>query len=783
MNRLGYLLTACIACSVVACGDDAEEPVTISLFQAAPDAIELGQSTKLLFVVTPPDAQVAIDGMGDFTGQIQAMVSPTTTTTYHLTATKGKSTADGTVTVMVGPQSAVALKLEPASPSSTAGQPLDVTLTALTIAGKLALGFHGTVHLSSTDGQAVLPADVVFAASDGGSKHVMVTLKTAGLSTLTGTDTTNPGTQGSASVTVSPAAAATCIASQAPAAAVAGSAIGVAVALHDPFGNVATSYAGTIALTATDVRASLPAPVTYSPVTDAGIHAFSAALITAGSQILTAADTVNPNLHCNATVQVTPAATRLTLTMPSSTTAGLAVTVGLTLTDVFDNPISNFVGTVHLSSTDGQAVLPADVVFAASDGGSKSVTVTFKTAGMSTLTGTDTTNPGTQGSASAIVQPAAAATCVASQAPAAAVAGSVIGVTVVARDPFGNVATTYAGTIALTATDVRANLPAPVTYVPLTDAGLHAFSTALITTGSQILTAADTVDPNIHCDAAVLITPAATRFALTMPGSANAGFAVTVGLTVKDLFDNPIPNFAGTVTFTSSDAGTGAVTPAPITFTGSQGGVASTSATFVTLGTQILTASDGGSPAAAASVASTVHGLVYTAPPSGRVRLVANAAKSNAQVVQLDLVANERLEVSSFFGGGPGSFAAGMNLPLDTTRAADDTTLLIAGDALNTGPAATPIVPVAIGRLATDHVLYTAVSRKRVAGTIFTQETEVKAGQVFYSVRLKLQPAGTVGPVFDGAQPSPLFRAAVRDQYGDDFVSQGDFGIGKLEIR
>jgi hypothetical protein len=54
---------------------------------------------------------------------------------------------------------------------------------------------------------------------------------------------------------------------------------------------------------------------------------------------------------------------------------------------------------------------------------------------------------------------------------------------------------------------------------------------------------------------------------------------------------------------------------------------------------------------------------------------------------------------------------------------------------------------------------------------------------VFYSVRLKLTQAGTVGPVFDGAQPTALFHAAVRSQYGDDFVNQGEVGIGKLEIR
>src|SRR5207245_1978466 len=113
-------------------------------------------------------------------------------------------------------------------------------------------------------------------------------------------------------------------------------------------------------------------------------------------------------------------------------------------------------------------------------------------------------------------------------------------------------------------------------------------------------------------------------------------------------FDNAISNYAGTVSFTSTDSGAGAVVPSPITFAGTEGGVGTSSATFVTLGLQTIAASDGGTPPASGNAVSTVHGLVYSNPASGRVRLVANAAQSNPQVVQLDLVANERLELSVF---------------------------------------------------------------------------------------------------------------------------------------
>src|ERR1051325_6803145 len=111
-----------------------------------------------------------------------------------------------------------------------------------------------------------------------------------------------------------------------------------------------------------------------------------------------------------------------------------------------------------------------------------------------------------------------------------------------------------------------------------------------------------------------------------------------------------------------------AATPAPIVFSGSEGGTATTSVTFVTIGSQTLSARDAGTPQAAGAAAAKAHGLVYTGPNTGRVRLVANQTATNSNTVQLDLVANERLELSTFFGGGPGSFSAGMNLALDTTR-------------------------------------------------------------------------------------------------------------------
>jgi hypothetical protein len=581
MNRfLQILATACVASSVVACDPSpSEEPVSITMFRAAPDSIEAGQSSQLMITVNPPDAQVMIAEVGDMTGRPVITVSPLVTTTYHLTATSGNSQAEGSVTVSVGTQNVVEIGVDVAGETTTAGSTMVVTLTAIGSNGLATPSYRGTVHLSSSDPAAVLPADLAFSAADAGTKAVKIVLKTAGLNSVSAADTGGGVRHGTGVITVKPGPAATCAATQAPTSAPAGSLVGMNVVIHDAFANLATNYTGTIRLTSTDPRAELPADVAFSPGTDGGSHAFSAVLVTAGVQTLSAMDVANAAFHCDTSLAITPGAPRLVISVPAST---------------------------------------------------------------------------------------------------------------------------------------------------------------------------------------------------------NAGYPVNVSVAVKDMFDNAIPGYAGTVQFTNTDTTAGAVTPAPITFTGGDAGAATATATFMTVGPQTLTASDNGSPTAMGSASTDVHGLVYTGPDTGRVRLVVNASQSTAQVVQLDLVANERLEVSTFFGGGPGSFAAGMNLPLDTTRVTGDTTLFVAGAALVVG-ATQPVATAHIG--ATDHVLYTVVSRRRVAGTVFTQSTEVQKGQVFYSVRLMLQSSATVGPVFDGAQPGPLFVAAVRDQYGDNFVGPADFGVGKLEVQ
>ena len=90
------------------------------------------------------------------------------------------------------------------------------------------------------------------------------------------------------------------------------------------------------------------------------------------------------------------AATHLVVSAPANATAGISVSVTVTAQDGGGVTDPTATQVVHFTSSDPQAVLPADTPLAA---GTATVPVTFKTAGNQTVTATDTSavplTPGT----------------------------------------------------------------------------------------------------------------------------------------------------------------------------------------------------------------------------------------------------------------------------------------------------------------------------------------------------------------------------------------------------
>jgi subtilisin-like proprotein convertase family protein len=168
--------------------------------------------------------------------------------------------------------------------STTAGQAGSFTVTAKDANGNVATGYTGTVHFTTSDPQAQLPADYTFTAADAGSHTFSTTLTTAGMQSLTVADTSASGLTGTeAGITVIPAAASRLAVSD-PATATAGTAFSVTVTAQDAYGNTATGYTGTVHFTSTDAQAVLPADSTESPrgMTGAGSSTFTPCGIPSG---------------------------------------------------------------------------------------------------------------------------------------------------------------------------------------------------------------------------------------------------------------------------------------------------------------------------------------------------------------------------------------------------------------------------------------------------------------------------------------------------------------------
>jgi hypothetical protein len=294
---------------------------------------------------------------------------------------------------------------------------------ALDAYGNVATGYTGTVHFTSTDTQAGLPANYTFTGADKGVHTFAstlkpgLTLKTAGSKSVTATDISHSSITGSQTVTVTPGAAKTLKVSGILSVFPAGSTHSVTVKALDAYGNVATGYTGTIHFTSSDAQASLPANYTFTGA-DKGVHAFASTLSpgltlkTAGSRSVTATDVSHSSIKGSETVTVTPGVAK-TLKVVVSTNpwpAGSSHSVTVTALDAYGNVATGYTGTIHFTSSDTKAILPADYTFTAADKGvhtfptTVSPKLTLKTAGSQWVRATDTGHSSITGSEAVTVK-------------------------------------------------------------------------------------------------------------------------------------------------------------------------------------------------------------------------------------------------------------------------------------------------------------------------------------------------------------------------------------------
>src|SRR5205814_1333293 len=129
---------------------------------------------------------------------------------------------------------------------------------------------------------------------------------------------------------------------------------------------------------------------------------FSATLKTAGNQTIAGTDTSNSSITGTSSAIAVSAgsATHYTVSAPASATAGSAFSFTVTALDQFNNPATSYAGTVHFTSSDGAATLPANSTLSSGGG---SFSATLRTPGSQTITATDMSNAAITGTSNAIL--------------------------------------------------------------------------------------------------------------------------------------------------------------------------------------------------------------------------------------------------------------------------------------------------------------------------------------------------------------------------------------------
>lgn len=455
--------------------------------------------------------------------------------------------------------------------STTSGSALPMTITAVDASGNPATGFLGTVFVTTNDPAVKSTFAYTFTAADAGTHTFAGSLRLVTLGNQTVTVASPAMTSSTSTVTVTPAVSRLAI--TAPTASTAGDTFNVTVTALDSLGSVGTGYTSTIRFSSSDAQAGLPAEYTFTSA-DAGVHTFTVTLKTAGSMFLGAAE-VGGTVNGGSTVSVSPTTVSSLALAGSSGAIGVVRPISIVARDIYNNIVTGYNGTVHVTSSDAAAVLPGDVSLV---NGVTSVNVTLLTVGTQTITATDVATPTLTGTMSSDATPPVAALFSVSGFPAST-AGLAQSFTVSVVDTIGQIASGYAGTVFFSSSDAQAGLPASYTFTAA-DAGVHTFAATLRTSGTQSITVRDFSGALVGTQMGISVNSAAfAGYRLTVPNGMDskghilvaAGDAISLTVRAVDAFGNTVTGYKGKAKFSSTDAQ--ASLPTDYSFTASDAGV------------------------------------------------------------------------------------------------------------------------------------------------------------------------------------------------------------------
>jgi len=466
------------------------------------------------------------------------------------------------------------------------------------------------------------------AAVNGVATFSGLTIDTAGSYSLAATDGSLAGAN-SSSFTIGAAAASQLVVTGEPSNTTAGNAISPAatVAVEDQYGNVVSSDSSmvTVSLSSgtfadggtTETAAAVNGVATFSELT----------INTAGNYSLAATDGSLTGANSSSFTIGAAAASQLVVTsQPSNTTAGTAISPAVTVAveDQYGNVMSTDSSTVTLTLSSGTFTDGGTTETAADVNGLATFSgLTINTAGTYSLTASDGSLTGANGS-SFTIGAAAASQLVVTGEPSNTSAGSAISpaVTVAVEDQYGNIVSTDSSTVTVSVstgtfadggtTETAADLNGVATFAGLT----------INSAGAYTLTATDGLLAETNSSSFTIGPAGPSKLAITNePSNATAGAAISPAATVavEDQYGNVVSSDSSTVTVSLS---TGTFADGGTTETAADvNGVATFSGlTINTAGSYTLAATDGSLTGANTSSftigAAAASQLVVTGQPS-----------------------------------------------------------------------------------------------------------------------------------------------------------------------
>jgi len=524
---------------------------------------------------------------------------------------------------------------EPTFPPSSvlAGENFGLTVTVENRFGNVETRFNGDISVAfgSNPGGGPLRGTLIAAATNGVAVFSGLSINTAGTGyTLqaTGVDMT-PATTNFINVMPGPAAE-LAVTTQPPGAVAVDSTFGLTVSAEDIYGNVATSFNGSVvmALDNNPVNGALSGPTTVTAIQ--GIASFTGLMInTPSSDYTLQATSVGLTLAVTGALNVTHAATQLAVTSqpPGTVIAGSIFGLSVSVEDAFGDVVPSFNGlvTIPSGSDPGGGNLGGILTVTAVDGVAAITGLSLDKEGRHMLQVISSgLTPTTTGALNVTPGPVAQLV-VTAPPPLTTTAGTPFGLTVSAQDIYGNVETSFYGNITIAPVQPT---PAPSGALTTTASeGVAAFTGLVLHTAGSGYTLEASGDGLTTTTSSFSVTPApATRLVVTgpPPGTLSAGSPFGLTVSFEDAFGNLATTFNGSVTVALATAPGGGALSGTTTVTATQGVAAFTGLALDMVGTGytlqvssgVLNATTDGlnvTPAPAAELAVTIQPPVTTA--------------------------------------------------------------------------------------------------------------------------------------------------------------------------